>query len=237
MEQGGQYYYYHADGLGSIVAITDAAHAVVQSYEYDSYGMIKPSTSFANSFTFVGKEWDRETGLSRMGVRYYDFMEGRFVSKDPIGFAGGDTNLYGYVQNNPINFTDPTGLAPSYSKIKHGLIQVYELLGEKRLPKGEPGKFGSPQRGTPIKGYRLDPAHPNAEPGSPESVAHINWWDYTEGKRGKGGRSGAIALGSALLGFIGNIIDPFDAVAGELADEDEMSKIRNFNSGINQTCR
>ena len=37
-------------------------------------------------------------------------MEGRFISKDPIGFAGGDANLYGYVQNNPINAIDAFGL-------------------------------------------------------------------------------------------------------------------------------
>ncbi len=38
---------------------------------------------------------------------------GRFISKDPIGFAGGDTNLYSYVGQNPVNFVDPWGLAES----------------------------------------------------------------------------------------------------------------------------
>ena len=44
--------------------------------------------------------------------RHYDPEVGRFTAKDPIGFAGGDTNLYAYVRNNPVNFTDPSGLRP-----------------------------------------------------------------------------------------------------------------------------
>ncbi len=40
---------------------------------------------------------------------------GRFTAKDPIGFAGGDTNLYSYVGQNPVNFVDPWGLSPSLS--------------------------------------------------------------------------------------------------------------------------
>jgi uncharacterized protein RhaS with RHS repeats len=43
-------------------------------------------------------------------ARYYDSYAGRFISKDPIGFAGGDVNLYGYVKNNPVNWGDPSGL-------------------------------------------------------------------------------------------------------------------------------
>ena len=43
-------------------------------------------------------------------ARYYDPKTGRFLSRDPIGFAGGDVNLYRYVRNNPINFRDPYGL-------------------------------------------------------------------------------------------------------------------------------
>src|ERR1035441_5370837 len=82
----------------------------VQSYTYDSFGMPKPSANFYNAYTYSGREWDRETGLYYYRARYYDPMEGRFVSKDPISFAGGDVNLYGYVKNNPINFIDPKGL-------------------------------------------------------------------------------------------------------------------------------
>ncbi len=111
VERGGQLYYYHADGLGSIAAITDAAHTVIQSYEYDSYGMVTPATSFRNSYVYTGREWDKETGLYYYRARYYDPIEGRFISKDPIGLAGG-INVYAYVQNNPINRIDPLGLRP-----------------------------------------------------------------------------------------------------------------------------
>jgi RHS repeat-associated protein len=48
--------------------------------------------------------------LYYMRARYYDPRVGRFISEDPIGFAGGDVNLYGYVQNDPVNGIDPGGL-------------------------------------------------------------------------------------------------------------------------------
>lgn len=60
-------------------------------------------------YTYTGREWDRETGLYYYRARYYDPIEGRFISKDPIGFLGGDLNLFGYVQNNPVNRIDPSG--------------------------------------------------------------------------------------------------------------------------------
>lgn len=110
MERSGQFYYFLADGLGSIVAITNGNGSVVQSYEYDSFGMVKPSTGFRNSYTYTGREWDKETGLYYYRARYYDPMEGRFISKDPSSFSGGDVNLYGYTANNPINMKDPSGL-------------------------------------------------------------------------------------------------------------------------------
>jgi RHS repeat-associated protein len=65
---------------------------------------------FTQPFTFTGTEYDAETGLYYYRARYYDASTGRFISKDPIGFAGGDTNLYRYVGNNPINWIDPMGL-------------------------------------------------------------------------------------------------------------------------------
>ncbi|MDK9717722.1 MAG: DUF6531 domain-containing protein, partial [Trichlorobacter sp.] len=110
LERNGQFYYYHADGLGSITAISDTARTVVERYSYSVFGQPRPTTGFRNSYQFTAREWDKETGLYYNWFRYYDPMEGRFISKDPIGFAGGDVNLFAYVQNNPINWIDPEGL-------------------------------------------------------------------------------------------------------------------------------
>jgi len=108
---GGQSFFYHADGLGSIVAITDSAQNVVARYSYDAFGMVTASDPvFGNAYAYTGREWDKELGLYYYRARYYDPMEGRFISKDPIGFAGGDLNLYRYVRNDPANWIDPSGL-------------------------------------------------------------------------------------------------------------------------------
>jgi RHS repeat-associated protein len=112
LERNGQNYYFHADGLGSITAITDASRAVVQAYGYDSFGMVTPTTGFENSYTYTGREWDREIGLYYYRARYYDPMEGRFISVDPVPLkkrTQDQLNSYAYTANNPINFTDPSG--------------------------------------------------------------------------------------------------------------------------------
>jgi RHS repeat-associated protein len=110
-------YYYHADGLGSIVALTDASGKVVQTYEYDSFGNLKDlKNRIKQPYSYTGREYDRETNLYYYRARYYDAQVGRFVSKDPISFAGGDVNLYGYVQLNPVNSTDPFGLMTQQQK-------------------------------------------------------------------------------------------------------------------------
>ncbi len=80
----------------------------------------------------------------------------------------------------------------SLSETKSALSKVKKKLNIENtssLPKGK-GKFGSPMRGDAKKGYRLDPSHPNAEPGSGEEYPHINYWDYTEKKRSLGGIKG-----------------------------------------------
>ncbi len=112
MFRGGATYYYHADGLGSITSLTDAAGAIVASYPYDSFGNLGHSTgTVVNPFRYTGREWDSEAGLYFYRARYYDPATGRFLSEDPIGFKGG-INFYPYVGNSVPNFSDPSGQFP-----------------------------------------------------------------------------------------------------------------------------
>ena len=112
MARGGQSLFYQADGLGSIIDLTDINGTVVQSYVYNSFGNIEQQVgNVVNPYTYTGREIDTETGLYFYRARYYDSIMGRFINEDPIGFAGGDSNLFRYVQNNSINFIDPLGLA------------------------------------------------------------------------------------------------------------------------------
>jgi RHS repeat-associated protein len=104
----GGHIYYHADGLGSIVKKTNQAGNVVASYQYDAFGNIQIGAS-DGGYAFTGREWDPETGFYYYRARYYDPQTGRFLSEDPIGFAGG-INFYAYVNDNPVNFLDPLGL-------------------------------------------------------------------------------------------------------------------------------
>lgn len=106
--------------------------------------------------------------------------------------------------------------------IKKALKKVHKKLGGS-LPKGKPGKWGSPQRGTPKKGYRLDPGHPGKPPGDPEAGPHINYWDYSKGKAKNGGIKGVEPLGSAIIGaIIEDLLDPFSSIAGELGSDDML---------------
>jgi len=110
-EASGESFFYHRDHLGSVVMVTDEAGAVAAEYEYDAYGRRDAiSEDIEQPYAFTGREWDTESGLYYYRARYYDPGTGRFLSEDPIGFDGGDANLYRYVRANPQNLVDPTGL-------------------------------------------------------------------------------------------------------------------------------
>src|SRR5207237_6625965 len=84
---------------------------VAERLDYDEFGVVLADTNPGfQPFGFAGGLYDKDTGLVRFGARDYDAQVGRWTAKDPILFAGGDTNLYGYVLNDPINFIDPDGL-------------------------------------------------------------------------------------------------------------------------------
>ena len=109
---GGQKYYLHYDQVGSLRAVSDASHTLVKEITYDTYGNILTDTnpSFKIPFGFAGGLYAPDTKLTHFGYREYDAYTGKWTAKDPIGFAGGDSNLYGYVLGDPVGFVDPDGL-------------------------------------------------------------------------------------------------------------------------------
>jgi RHS repeat-associated protein len=106
-----QSYFYHFDGIGSTVGISDSSGNMVNKYAYDAFGkVLNQVEAIANPFKYVGAfgVMDEGNGSFYMWARYYDPEVGRFINKDPIGFAGG-LNLFQYVANNPVNKIDPEG--------------------------------------------------------------------------------------------------------------------------------
>ncbi|MGZ5445925.1 MAG: NHL domain-containing protein [Thermoanaerobaculia bacterium] len=112
MVKAGVTYRIISDHLGSPRIVVDTGTGeLVQRIVYDAFGAVISDTAPGfQPFGFAGGLYDRDTRLVRFGARDYDPHTGRWTAKDPIGFGGGDTNLYGYAFSDPINFVDPTGL-------------------------------------------------------------------------------------------------------------------------------
>jgi RHS repeat-associated protein len=156
MTYQGNTYYLAYDQIGSPIAVTDSTGNLVKKIDYDSFGNIifDSNPSFPIPFSFAGGLQDRDTNLIRFGARDYDPTLGRWTAKDPIDFAGRDTNLYGYVMNDPVNFVDSFGLlndteianiifnetrslsGPNIEQdrenLAHAIINGYEAIGNNR---------------------------------------------------------------------------------------------------------
>jgi RHS repeat-associated protein len=124
MKSAGNTYYLTYDQVGSLRVVADSAGNVVKRIDYDSFGNIIADTNPALEvpFGFAGGLYDPDTELVRFGFRDYDPDIGRWTAKDPIFFAGGDTDLYGYVLNDPINLIDPDGLKNWGKVVTGGLM-------------------------------------------------------------------------------------------------------------------
>jgi RHS repeat-associated protein len=99
-----------ADALGSTVALADTAGTLSTSYNYQPFGKATATgATSTNTFQYTGRESDAN-GLTNLRARYQQPTLQRFLSEDPIGFAGGQANLYSYSSDNPTNLADPSGL-------------------------------------------------------------------------------------------------------------------------------
>ena len=110
--ENGQHNHLHYDQVGTLLSVSNAAGDTIKTRRYDSFGVIRHDSApeIKLPFGFAGGLYDADTQLTRFGYRDYDAYTGRWTATDPIGFAGGDSNLYGYVFGDPVNFVDPEGL-------------------------------------------------------------------------------------------------------------------------------
>ncbi|MCX6972328.1 MAG: hypothetical protein NTV93_19565 [Verrucomicrobia bacterium] len=149
--------FYHQDFLGSVVLLTDASGAKLQSFTYDVWG--KPSgfdasgtsipiSSFASQYLYTARSYDAESGLYHYRTRACSTVLGRFLQADSIDFDGGDVNLFRYVGNNPATWLDPTGLqsslnSPAGASALASLVDAGALSAEEALQLAGAGALAS----------------------------------------------------------------------------------------------
>jgi RHS repeat-associated protein len=151
---------YLTDALGSTIALADPFGMPTTAYTYDPFGNTSTSGPTSdNPYQYTGRANDG-TGLYYYRARYYDPTMARFISEDPIGIGGGDVNLYAYVWNSPLNWTDPSGLSP--------------------MPPIPPGfdNEGFEPRGPDGAVFRPDPTGGETWHPHPDSEEHGQHWDY-----------------------------------------------------------
>ena len=102
---------------------------------------------------YINFEYDDETGNYYCRTRFYSPTSGRFLSEDPIRFAGLDANLYRYVGNNPINFIDPYGLAPGdiFPTINEAGVDAINYINSRSIREGR--EYGGYIYGNELTGY------------------------------------------------------------------------------------
>ncbi|MGB7415483.1 MAG: RHS repeat-associated core domain-containing protein, partial [Thermosynechococcaceae cyanobacterium] len=155
------------DNQGTVRDVVDSDGNVLNHISYDSFGNVTGETNPDIDFRFgyTGREFDEETGQYYYRARYFDSGVGRFISEDPIGFDGGDANLYRYVGNGPVNATDPSGLRLFRPPVR---FPTRRPIGPTVNPSGP---FRSPTRRLPTQ-----PGYPTTYPSNPDSTNPLTPW-------------------------------------------------------------
>ncbi|MEK3848717.1 MULTISPECIES: RHS repeat-associated core domain-containing protein [Paenibacillus] len=132
------------NGHGDVIELRDQIGNVLNTYAYDIWGnMTSSQEKVHNPFRYSGELWDDAAELQYLRARWYDPSNGRFINEDTYEGDISDPlslNLYTYVQNNPLIFSDPTG---------HEALPNFDFYEMKRegLKVIEGGKKGAIQGG------------------------------------------------------------------------------------------
>ncbi|WP_338032299.1 RHS repeat-associated core domain-containing protein [Desulfobulbus rhabdoformis] len=144
-----QVFYYLNDHLGTAQLLVNEAGTVIWKGETQPFGQVTEAINqIGHRFRFPGQMVDPESGLHYNWHRFYDPETGRYISADPIGLGGG-MNLYSYVVQNPINWSDRLGLAPGD---KFGTVDAAAIDAiDYSMPKSEKAdrEYGGYVYGTP----------------------------------------------------------------------------------------
>jgi len=111
--------YFGTDGHGSTRFLTDANANLTDTYTFDAYGLLMPgasSGSTPNNYLYCGQQWDSDLGFYYLRARYYKPDSGRFWTMDSYEGNSEDPlslHKYLYCQNDPVNGSDPSGMAYS----------------------------------------------------------------------------------------------------------------------------
>ncbi|SMF38657.1 RHS repeat domain-containing protein, partial [Desulfovibrio gilichinskyi] len=114
--------FFATNQVGTIFMVADERGNEVKRIINDSFGniLLDSCVSLDICLGFAAGLTDKDTGLVHLGYREYDPAIGRFITPDPLGFAGGDVDVYGYCLDDPINFHDRTGLAGKSEEKEEG---------------------------------------------------------------------------------------------------------------------
>lgn len=145
MVKNGITYRIVSDHLGSVRLVVDASTGTVaQLIEYDAFGRITTDTNPGfQPFGFAGGLYDPDSGLTRFGARDYDPDVGRWAAKDPARFDGGDSSLYAYGLQDPVNQVDPIGLQSFVVRAANNFVLVNTVTPGVAAPPAAAGVSGA----------------------------------------------------------------------------------------------
>jgi RHS repeat-associated protein len=181
------WYSYMRDQVGTVYKVHSLkTRSIAESRAYDSFGNLVNQTGTTKTpLGFQGKYYDAESGLNYFYHRYYNPVIGRFTTEDPIQFEGG-LNFYGYVNNNPIEWTDKFGFSYLCFAQNDNVLRIYsqngQLMGSFNASNNvvsgnEPFPFGT-------WSYSWHSPHSNAQPSDRISNTGIYIFNVPRGTTG-----------------------------------------------------